>query len=826
MAKNAHKKVASAPKPAPYSNLTFPEIPWLAWVNKHGSLLYLITASAMLLFLFRDYLFGSLLYLFDDVGSDTINVFYPSLKHVAAYLREEGLPAWSFRQGIGQNIYPGSISDVFNYPLYALGSEKLVYGIAWIECFKLLLGGWLFTRYLKMMALEGYVAMIGGLLFAFSGYAMIGSGWYIFSGNLTHFALLLLGFELYYQRKQWWLFPLAVGLLAAVQVVLAYFYLVFLAIYFLWRYFTSGRERSWSDIVQLSGVLIALALLGFALTLPIWLPALKEMLDSPRATVSSLSDKLRSFPMFGFDNAVNTSLLALRTFSNNLNISATNFKLNYLEAPMNYCGLLCLLLLPQVFVGLGKRDRIAYGGLFVVFFITQIFPYFRYAFWLFSGNYHRNLSHLFGMVVQLLALLALFKMVKNKKINVLLLVITLIGLLGILYYPWKVKAAPEPQFLVACFLVLEAVLVYLAIRPGGRHLALAALPVVLVVELVFSAWPVIHDRFAITKTQWETDYYQEPNTLSAIHWIQSQDSSFYRIMKPVGSGSKRYNSLNDAKVQNYYGMTSYHSFNHPGLINLLVGTGVVDTNSTRRDTLEGDTRWAIGIGNDLFLQTITNCKYIVNNKPHYKQGAFIKSIMDSLTCFGDQRVLRLKLALPLGVAYEHYMTESEALKLRPRINRQLSMMKVGIVRQEFVPLLAGLKAVVSDSIPAPDKYTIDMIYVDVAARQVDTFRVDKFSQNHITGHIDLKKRKLLFFNIPNDEGWHITVNGQPTEPILVNYAFIGLPLDAGSHIIEMVYQVPFLKTAEIVSLCAGILFFLLICLSLVLSARKKSTIKE
>jgi uncharacterized membrane protein YfhO len=822
VAKNVPKKAASASKPAPSSNPTFPEIPWLAWVNKHGSLLYLVTASAMLLLLFGDYLFGSLLYLFDDVASDTINANYPRLKLVSDYLREEGLPGWSFRRGIGQNIFPGSLSDPFKFPLYALGGEKLVYGIAWMECFKLLLGGWLFTRYLKMMALDGYVSLLGGLLFAFSGYALIGSGWNIFSTNLTHAAFLLLSFELYYQRKQWWLFPLAVGLLAAFSPFYSYVYLAFLAVYTLWRYFTSGRARSWTDFTQLSAALIALTLLGFALTLPLWLPILKEMMDSPRATVSSLSEGLRSFPMFGFENAVNASLVALRTFSNNLNITATNYKLNYLEAPMNYCGLLSLLLLPQVFVGLGKRERIAYGGLFGIFFITQIFPYFRYAFWLFSGDYHRNLSHLFGMVVQLLALIALFKLVKNKKINVLLLVFTLIGLLGILYYPWKLKASPELQFLVAGFLVLEAGLIFLSTRPGARHLALAALPVVLVVELVFTAWPVLHDRFAITKTKWETEYYQEPNTLAAIHWIQAQDSSFYRIKKPSGSGSKKYNSLNDASAMQYQGVTAYQSFNHPGLINLLVGTGVIDTNSTRRDTLEQDTRWAIGIGNDLFLQTITNCKYIVKDIPYYKEGPFGKAIIDSLTSFGEQRVLRLKLALPLGVAYEHYMTESEALKLQPRMHRQSAMMKAGIVRQEFVPMLTGLKALVSDSIPTPDQYMVEMITADVAALQTDTFRVSQFRQNHITGHIDLKKRKLLFLSIPLDEGWHIKVDGKPVEPIMVNYAFIGLLLEQGSHDVALVFKVPLLKAMGLTSLFSWVLYVVLVLLTILLKFKERN----
>ena len=117
--------------------------------------------------------------------------------------------------------------------------------------------------------------------------------------------------------------------------------------------------------------------------------------------------------------------------------------------------------------------------------------------------------------------------------------------------------------------------------------------------------------------------------------------------------------------------------------------------------------------------------------------------------------------------------------------------------------------------------SINMIYVDVAARQVDTFRVDKFSQNHITGHIDLKKRKLLFFNIPNDEGWHITVNGQPTESVLVNYAFIGLPLDAGSYDIALTFEVPLLKTAGLISLCALLLYGILMLLQFVIKFRAK-----
>ncbi len=226
------------------------------------------------------------------------------------------------------------------------------------------------------------------------------------------------------------------------------------------------------------------------------------------------------------------------------------------------------------------------------------------------------------------------------------------------------------------------------------------------------------------------------------------------------------------------------------------------------------TRWTIGIDSDLFLQTITNCKYIVKDIPYYKEGAFGKAIIDALTSFGDQRVQRLKLALPLGVAYEHYMTESEALKLQPRIHRQSAMMKAGIVREEFEPMLTGLKAVVSDSIPTPDQYMVEMISADVAALQADTFRISEFRQNYITGHIDLKKKKLLFLSIPLDEGWHITVDGKPVEPIMANYAFIGLPLEMGSHDVALVFKVPLLQAMGLTSLCSRVLYVVLVLLTM------------
>ena len=74
------------------------------------------------------------------------------------------------------------------------------------------------------------------------------------------------------------------------------------------------------------------------------------------------------------------------------------------------------------------------------------------------------------------------------------------------------------------------------------------------------------------------------------------------------------------------------------------------------------------------------------------------------------------------------------------------------------------------------------------------------SQNRIDGRIRLARRKLLFFSIPYDKGWSATVDGRAARLRLVNIGFMGLPLDAGEHEVELRFTPPLRKPGAIVSL--------------------------
>ena len=64
-------------------------------------LLGLILISCYLIF--SDFISFKKIYLFRDIGSDSINIYFPWLTN---YSDINGVPGWSFSQGMGQNVFP------------------------------------------------------------------------------------------------------------------------------------------------------------------------------------------------------------------------------------------------------------------------------------------------------------------------------------------------------------------------------------------------------------------------------------------------------------------------------------------------------------------------------------------------------------------------------------------------------------------------------------------------------------------------------------------------------------------------------------------------
>jgi hypothetical protein len=138
---------------------------------KGKEIYYLLGLSlAVCAIVFADFISMEKVYLFKDIGSDSLNIYFPWLAGTSDYLKTESSLAWSFAQGMGQNMFPLSIGDFFSNFLTYFDKSKIPYGLAFIEIVKILLTGFVFFRYLKELKVSDFTALLFAFLFAFSGY--------------------------------------------------------------------------------------------------------------------------------------------------------------------------------------------------------------------------------------------------------------------------------------------------------------------------------------------------------------------------------------------------------------------------------------------------------------------------------------------------------------------------------------------------------------------------------------------------------------------------------------------------------------------------------
>ena len=262
----------------------------------------------------------------------------------------------------------------------------------WMEITKIIVTAIVFFKFLKELNLSNINSLIGTFLYSFSGFMIVGGSWIVFSIEACYFAILLLGFEKVFKQNSWYLFPIAIALISIMRPFNLYFYGLFLIIYFLFRHFSSDNF-SWKYLFINGLKLFGLAILGISISMFFFVSGVQLMLDSPRVSGnSSYFNLLHSRPIFFTEQPLHYITAIFRTFSNDMLGNGSNFRgwYNYLEAPMTYIGILPLVLFPQVFFLLNKKKKITYSIFLAIFIIPVIFPYFRYAFWAFAGDYFRG----------------------------------------------------------------------------------------------------------------------------------------------------------------------------------------------------------------------------------------------------------------------------------------------------------------------------------------------------------------------------------------------------------------------------------------------------
>lgn len=749
----------------------------------------LIGLVAFIVFVvYQDFILSKKLFLYKDIGSDTLNFYYPYFYLQTDYLEKNGFLSWSFQYGMGQSAILFYLGDLFNIIFHFAPINKIAYLIGIKEVLKIFGISYVFYKYLKLLGTSNTVSLFGSLVLCFSSYTILGGCWYIFSYDVFCMALLLLSVEIAIRKNNFFVVPIAIFLVAISQPFNLYIFSLFLLGYLITRFLFIDGKLVKKDFLIFLGKLILSGGIGLLIAFPLFLENLFQMLESPRGSgETSYAAMLKQFPAFSIADKAQIGTSVMRFFSSDMVGTGNSFKgfYNYLEAPMFYCGLPCLLLLPQIFSFLTKKNKIVFSIVLAFWILPILFPYFRYTIWLYLGDYYRAYSFMVAMIVIFYSVLSFDMILKKRQINLTVLIVTLISLFALMsinYFQNRATINTSISFVVKILIVVYAAVLWLISKSNNVSNMIYIFFALLVFELTYFSYVTVNKRDIVSTKDLTQRIGYNDYTKEAVDFIKKTDKSpFYRIDKLYFSTPAMNGSLNDAMIQNYYSTTSYSSFNQKYFINYLQETGAINKAN------EYESRWPQGLINRPVLQSLNSVKYMLTRNyltPNLRVSH------DSVAQFGDIKVFKHKYILPMGYGYSNVMKKSDFSKASV-FEKDYLLLNTCFIDDEDYSLIKNIKSYnIKDTIPA-NQFTWDIYKQRIDQLNKDAFNISKFSETHIVGNINASGSEILYLSIPFDKGWHLKVDNKPEKILKINGGMSGVELSQGTHNIELNYELPY-----------------------------------
>lgn len=169
-------------------------------LNKESQTRLLLLAALFVscLFIFRSYLFGDSVLVFDDVGGDTWQQYTMHYASIVNHLRAGNFSLWDFTNGMGTNMFSLSLFDPSLILLYligvVLGPAHMLFYLVWLQVLKVLAAGWVFYLFLSEFTYSRQAKFLAAFAYGMNGYLMVWGQHYQF-GMVTIYLPLILLFE-------------------------------------------------------------------------------------------------------------------------------------------------------------------------------------------------------------------------------------------------------------------------------------------------------------------------------------------------------------------------------------------------------------------------------------------------------------------------------------------------------------------------------------------------------------------------------------------------------------------------------------------------------
>ncbi|HIT09006.1 MAG TPA: YfhO family protein [Candidatus Merdivicinus faecavium] len=712
---------------------------------------------------------------------------------------------WNWYTDLGANF-------IGSYSFYLLGSpwfwltllfpsEAVPYLMAPLLMLKFATAAVTSYAYIRRFVKNPGYAVIGGLLYAFSGYSIYNIFFNHFHEVIAIFPLLLIGMEEFMVNNRRGAFALAVGACAFINYYFFFGEVIFAVMYFLFRAVYDRKNPYGFYVTWRKFLLLAFeAVLGLLLSACLLLPSLMAIVSNPRT-----SNFLFGWNGIFYGNVQRYGLI-LSSFFFPPDIPAypnlfpdSNAKWSSVSAFLPLFSMSGVL---TFFKCARRRWEKALFGLCIIF---AFIPFLNSSFSAFNNAYYARWFFMFLLIMAMMTAVSLERYREHfsfgiKWTLIITMAFTVLAVFpsyenGVLTFGKLINYQERfwPYLIVSLMgLVLASFLVQLDGKAFFRVTAAAVCFVAIVMSVLMLALGKANPANAHRVSEMALKGSEK------FSFLKDDPDDFYRIDLD--------NCMDNFPM--YWKIPTIQAFHSvvPGSIFEFYDTIGYDRSVGSRPELEYDG-----------LRLLTSVKYLLAYETETEDPDIAG--FTYVTTENELKIYENENFIPMGFTYDYYVSE-EALNSYTEKRRDRLMLAGIYLDDEAVARNSDILS------PLPDEeYPVltDEGLADLAAAR-NEHTCSSFTRDNtgFTATITLDRENLVFFSVPYDEGWSATVNGVPVLIEKANAGFMAVRVPEGESVIRFDYRTPGLTAGICITGGAAVL---LLCYWLIIRrmrARKRA----
>ena len=692
---------------------------------------------------------------------------------------------WNWNIDIGSDFVETfsfyNLGSPFFWITLLFPSDVFPYLIAWIYMLKYAVAGLFSYIYINRFVKNKNAALIGSILYAFSGFQCCNLLFYHFHDVVAFFPLMLIGLEKLQTENKKGVFALSVF----VNALLNYFFFIgevmFTIVYYIVRFFIAERENTLVNkewvlrFIKCIGICIVEGILGVCMAGVLFIPSILSVLNNSRVSSHIYGNEALVYNTENVLGIIKGLFFPADVMQGQSAVWSMNWYSVSAYLPM--VGMFLVL----VHITNEKKDWIT--NLLKTCFVIALIPLLNNAFVMFTSEYYRRWYY---MPVIIMAL-ASAKVIENRTIYVKKLkkavAVTGVFMIGYIvymwFYPWEWSAFEESGiyrplvFSLYCTIGLGGVfLTGVLIKSTKKHFYSCMMSAV----IIFCVITTFCNLFLNQKDS----SYENSRDMYCDLVLTTKELEKDVLPYRYKFFDSYYNRSMTAGIP---GRASFISTVSPFISEFYESLGT-NRHVTSPDGPEG-TNEVLSVG-----YYVSNVEY--ENEPYkvFDNG------YQTIYIYKDEN------AVPIGYTYDTYMTSDEYKTIDVQL-RGMAMFKTLIIKDEDEEKVSGILRHYDEQ--------IDGSYDVLNREQIKAEHRLEVSRNfwkNSTGfgsEIKADKDKYAYYSIPYDKNWSATVNGENVEILNIN-GLMAVPITQGDNEIVFSY-----KNMELIAgFCitvSGLIFF-------------------